>query len=109
MAGSRKVCQSVSSRSHTDAKAADLLSVGLNQSNDDFLAVQNELAQIWAGLVPSFNKDNIHVVLSIEHAISKAKSIADQNTAQVLVTGSMHLVGGAIEVASLAHSVFGGH
>ncbi|KLO11239.1 tetrahydrofolylpolyglutamate synthase [Schizopora paradoxa] len=64
---------------------------------------QRELAETWKSLVPDFPDDNIHVFPSIEHSV---KAIKEFSTAgqpvDVLVTGSLHLVGGVIEVADLS-------
>jgi folylpolyglutamate synthase len=68
--------------------------------------VQNELANAWLTLFPSFCKDRIHQLPSIEHAVRIIKSQNVQTEKQVLVTGSLHLVGGTIEAAALAEVAF---
>ena len=64
------------------------------------LKTQNELADAWRELVPAFPADQIHVLPSVEHAIH---IVRDQTgPIDVLVAGSLHLVGGVIEVAGLS-------
>jgi folylpolyglutamate synthase len=54
-------------------------------------------------LVPAFPKENIHVLPSIEHAVGVVREEANNGRpVEVLVTGSLHLVGGLIEVAGLS-------
>lgn len=52
-------------------------------------------------LVPSFSKDSIHVVPSIEHAVRIVRGEEAKAQVEVLVAGSLHLVGGVMEVAGL--------
>jgi folylpolyglutamate synthase len=67
------------------------------------LKTQQELATTWSSLIPSFPPRHIHVLPSIEHAVTTVKSqLADGVQVDVLVTGSLHLVGGVIDVAGLA-------
>lgn len=70
--------------------------------------MQRELAEAWASLLPEFPKDNIHVERSIEHTVQIIRGLqgsVDKGQAlkpvDVLVAGSLHLVGGIIEVAGL--------
>lgn len=49
-------------------------------------------------LNPSFNPDQAHVVPSIQHAVNIVRGLGKQ---EVLVAGSLHLVGGVMEVAGL--------
>jgi len=79
----------------------DLLSVNL-QSGETNLEVQNELASAWSSIYPEFSKDRIHRLPSIEHAVQMIRSRGTSIEKHILVTGSLHLVGGVIEVASLA-------
>ncbi|KAJ3559184.1 hypothetical protein NM688_g494 [Phlebia brevispora] len=64
------------------------------------LKTQHELADAWHSLVPDFPKENIHVLPSVEHAIHVVRS--QPEPVDVLVAGSLHLVGGVIEVAGLS-------
>lgn len=67
------------------------------------LKTQHQLADAWVSLVPSFPKERIHVLASVEHAIRTVKGpSAVEGDSKVLVAGSLHLVGGVIEVAGLA-------
>lgn len=63
------------------------------------LTVQRRFAERWAELD---NKADISVASSIEEAINKArdltKSPKDGETVQVFITGSLHLVGGALGI-----------
>ena len=67
------------------------------------LKTQTELATAWQGLVPSFPEDRIYVVPSIQHAVNIVERVRKTNkqAVDVLVTGSLLLVGGLIEVAGL--------
>ncbi|EIN10312.1 FolC bifunctional protein [Punctularia strigosozonata HHB-11173 SS5] len=81
----------------------DLTSKNVHESDLAKMKVQNELAAAWTALVPSFPKSNIHVLPSIEHAIRTVRGLqTEERPVKVLVTGSLHLVGGVIEVAGLA-------
>lgn len=69
------------------------------------MKVQNELAVAWLSLVPEFSRDDVHVLPSIEHAIRVVRGIGlegDSYGVDVFITGSLHLVGGLIEVAGLS-------
>jgi folylpolyglutamate synthase len=70
------------------------------------LSPQQQLAAAWSSQVPSFPASEIHVVPSIEHAVHLVRDLAGSTPesvdVDVLVTGSLHLVGGVMEVASLS-------
>jgi folylpolyglutamate synthase len=69
----------------------------------DDLSTQQGLAEAWASLVPTFSKENTLVLPSIEHAVGTVREEASNGgPVEVLVTGSLHLVGGLIEVAGLS-------
>ena len=54
--------------------------------------------------MPTFSKENVHVLSSIEHAVGIVREEASNGgPVEVLVTGSLHLVGGLIEVAGLSN------
>jgi folylpolyglutamate synthase len=74
---------------------ADLVSINTNKSDVDSLKVQKELAGSWDSIDPDAS---VHVLSTIEEAISKARELAPDDQVEVLVTGSLHLVGGVIEV-----------
>ncbi|KAL7409098.1 Mur ligase [Mrakia frigida] len=84
---------------------------------DTTLTTQNDIAQAFSDLNPAFPLDKIHVVASIEEAIALVDEDSDAGSSSeeaegmrasaegkgkdVLVTGSLHLVGGVMEVAGL--------
>jgi folylpolyglutamate synthase len=67
------------------------------------LKTQQALASAWFTLSPSFPPSQVHVLPSIEHAIKLVEQLQPKGggASQILVTGSLHLVGGVIEVAGL--------
>ncbi|OQU95689.1 hypothetical protein CLAIMM_01868 [Cladophialophora immunda] len=84
----------------------DLISVNVNASDVDSLKVQNNLAETWRGIDSS---TQVQVVRTIEEAVSIVRNFTNahrQKTAgtddgkevAALVTGSLHLVGGFLEV-----------
>ncbi|KAI6030998.1 Mur ligase [Pisolithus marmoratus] len=78
----------------------DLTSRAMSADARTELKAQHELADAWSQLVTTFPTDSIHVVPSIEHAVQTVRGIsATFGRVSVLVTGSLHLVGGVIEVA----------
>ncbi|KAK8865871.1 hypothetical protein IAR55_001019 [Kwoniella newhampshirensis] len=79
-------------KSDLDAKAID--------PNDlSQLATQNALRDTWLSFNPTFPPERAHAVASIQHAV---KIVGDlEGEKQVLVAGSLHLVGGVMEVAGL--------
>jgi folylpolyglutamate synthase len=69
------------------------------------LKTQHQFASSWSELVPNFPSSAISILPSIEHAVSVVRNLAhasDETSVHVLVTGSLHLVGGVIEVAGLS-------
>lgn len=82
----------------------DLTTVAVPTEALTTLAVQHQLASSWSSLVPSFPSSHVHVLPTIEDAVQFTRSInANSKIAiKVLVTGSLHLVGGLIEAAGLA-------
>ena len=64
------------------------------------MAIQEELSTAWQTLLPSFPTSNIHVLPSIQDAVQVVRSLSAPNV-EVLACGSLHLVGGVIEVADL--------
>ena len=79
----------------------DLTSINTNAVDIDTLSVQNALAKTWAEVDPSADAK---VVRTIEEAIAIARSVAQDakkatgEEVKALVTGSLHLVGGVLEV-----------
>jgi folylpolyglutamate synthase len=76
----------------------DLTSNAIDPNDLAQLATQNALREAWLKLNPSFDPSRVHAVPSIEHAINIIKTLGEK---QVLVAGSLHLVGGVMEVAGL--------
>ncbi|RPA83955.1 FolC bifunctional protein [Ascobolus immersus RN42] len=70
----------------------DLTSIGTNKEAVDKLEVQNELAASWSEL----GGQGAEVVASIEEGVEKFE--AEGEEVECLVTGSLHLVGGLLEV-----------
>lgn len=80
----------------------DLTSLNTNASDVELLTVQNGLADTWRDVDA---KTDVKVVKTVEEAVGCARQIAAQSETakedggvKVLVTGSLHLVGGVIEV-----------
>ncbi|KIJ56716.1 hypothetical protein M422DRAFT_57369 [Sphaerobolus stellatus SS14] len=80
----------------------DLTSKTITEATTNKLAVQTELASVWSALVPDFPEANIHVLPSIQDAIKVVRSLEGEKPVETLACGSLHLVGGVIEVAGLA-------
>lgn len=74
------------------------------------LATQHEFAEAWKQLVPAFPKENSHVLVTIQDAVDLVGTLHDGAEAgqeiDVLVIGSLHLVGGLIGVAKLEDRAF---
>ncbi|ETW83873.1 hypothetical protein HETIRDRAFT_314661 [Heterobasidion irregulare TC 32-1] len=83
----------------------DLTTNAIPEADLAQLKTQQELGIAWMSLVPSFPSKNIHVLPSIEHALRVVRSLTMEaqgpSAVDVLVTGSLHLVGGMIEVGDL--------
>ena len=77
----------------------DLISINTNAVDVEALSVQKKLAQTWAGIDPN---TEVTVKATIEEAVEWVRAIAQEeearSTVKVLVTGSLHLVGGFLEV-----------
>lgn len=83
----------------------DLTAVSLAPDDLAQLKTQNQLADAWKSVVPSFPQDCIHVLPSIEHGVRIVRGVTEgESPVKVLVAGSLHLVGGVIEVADLAET-----
>jgi len=84
----------------------DLTSKSIPEKDLAQLTTQHELAAAWSSLIPTFPSDHIHVLPSIQHAINLLHDIYTEDElsqhVDVLVSGSLHLVGGVIEVAGLS-------
>ncbi|KAF2705023.1 FolC bifunctional protein [Pleomassaria siparia CBS 279.74] len=82
----------------------DLVSINTNQKDVDTLAVQKALAETWSEIDPTAS---VNVLKTIEEAITTARTVSrdwsqeignGEAEVMVLITGSLHLVGGALEV-----------
>jgi folylpolyglutamate synthase len=75
----------------------DLTSVGTNADDVSALAVQNELAAAWREVEP---EAQVEVRRTIEEAVGVVRGdrVGEGVRKVVLVTGSLHLVGGLLEV-----------
>jgi folylpolyglutamate synthase len=84
----------------------DLTAVALAPADIATLSPQQRFASAWLSLVPAYPPSSIHVVASIEHAVNVIQKLgADTNdniVQDILVVGSLHLVGGVMEVAGLS-------
>ncbi|TIB82768.1 FolC bifunctional protein [Wallemia mellicola] len=80
--------------------ASDLTYKNINQKDIQELTVQNELKSVWHSLIPESVDKSVVAVPSIEAAIKEIDT--SDSDKQVLVCGSLHLVGGVIEVAGLS-------
>lgn len=84
----------------------DLTSRAVATADTSPVKTQSELAAAWKSLIPEFPADNIHVLPSIEHAIRVVREVGleegGEGGADILVAGSLHLVGGVVEVAGLS-------
>ncbi|KAG2156192.1 FolC bifunctional protein [Suillus clintonianus] len=76
----------------------DLTSAAMDTTDNLNLKTQREIESAWNKLVPAYS-GTVHVLPSIEDAVEEARKTFNVS---VLVTGSLHLVGGVIEVAGLA-------
>lgn len=86
----------------------DLTSKAVDEKDIENLTVQRDLAEAWDGLTSGpdalFPKAacDVSVLGSIEQAIQDVVAVSDDATpTDVLVTGSLHLVGGVMAVAKL--------
>ncbi|KAK3335297.1 tetrahydrofolylpolyglutamate synthase [Cercophora scortea] len=77
----------------------DFVNHQINPKDIEKLTAQHAFAERWSALDPSAN---VMVVPSIEEAITKARNLAetleDGEKVQALITGSLHLVGGALQI-----------
>ncbi|KKZ63130.1 folylpolyglutamate synthase [[Emmonsia] crescens] len=83
----------------------DLVSINTNASDVEALRVQRALAETWKELSPSTEvlaKATIEEAVEVVREIAKAReqegSARDEAEVSALVTGSLHLVGGLLEV-----------
>ncbi|KNZ74796.1 Folylpolyglutamate synthase [Termitomyces sp. J132] len=82
----------------------DLTTIAIAEDDLAQLKTQRELASAWSSLLPNFPTSRIHVLPSIEHAVKEIEKLRSPTHVKVLVAGSLHLVGGVIEVSGLSHA-----
>jgi len=89
--------------SHLRRPRPDLTTKSIPDSDLAGLMTQRSLASAWTNLVPSFPQNRIHVLPTVEHAVKTVETLhIDSNLPlHILVTGSLHLVGGIIEAGGL--------
>ena len=81
----------------------DFLTLNTPESSFSNLTTQNELAEVWLSLIPGFFTSHVHMLPSIQHAVKVTRSLQGQRMSlDILVCGSLHLVGGVLEIADLA-------
>ena len=88
----------------------DLVSMNANKQDVDKLSVQKGLAETWRGICGE-GKGEVVVKGSIEEAVEWCRDVAlemtdgrevmEEDKVKVLVTGSVHLVGGFLEVLAM--------
>ncbi|KAK6347254.1 Folylpolyglutamate synthetase [Orbilia brochopaga] len=71
----------------------DLISINVNSAAVDALAVQKGLAKAWG---QTGSKAQVHVMETIQETVEAIRALKGKT--QVLVTGSLHLVGGFLEL-----------
>lgn len=79
--------------------------MSVSTTDEDRLTTQQELASAWSTLKPAFPLSHVHILPTIEHAVNAIDQISQEagtTGVYALVTGSLHLVGGLIEAASLS-------
>lgn len=86
--------------------SSELSSKAVSDSDLQHLTVQHELAEAWESLAKSSNSDittaaKVHILPSIQHAVDVIQAVSNAQGVDVLVAGSLHLVGGVFEVAKL--------
>ncbi|KAL7423542.1 Folylpolyglutamate synthetase [Cryptotrichosporon argae] len=93
---------------YTDgAFKGDLTSAAIDPADLAALATQNALRDAWLALNPGFDPLKVHAVPSIQHAVDIVTALdlggngSGDGEKVVLVAGSLHLVGGVMEVAQL--------
>lgn len=80
----------------------DLMSANTNADDVEALKVQKALAETWKKIDPTAS---VTVVKTIEEAVDLARQTAQGQPATALVTGSLHLVGGFLEVLESTKAV----
>jgi folylpolyglutamate synthase len=75
------------------------------ESLDEAVSVQKALADSWLEQNPSFPRDHVHVVGTIEDAVdfavNRSKQVSSETSVQVLTTGSLIMVGNTLTVLGM--------
>ncbi len=82
----------------------DLTSKAIDPNDLSALATQHALKDAWLSLVPDYPRESVHVLPSIQDAVEVVRRAEGEASVKVLTAGSLHLVGGTIEVADLAET-----
>ncbi|KAK0657729.1 Mur ligase [Cercophora newfieldiana] len=84
----------------------DFVNHQYNPKDIEKMTAQKIFAEKWSALDPAAN---VMVIHSIEEAINKARSLSktvqDRENVQALITGSLHLVGGALGILEKADAL----
>lgn len=101
---SKAVCMHVSLLFPLLTPLLDLTTKVISDSELAELTTQRALASTWTSLAPSLPSSHIHVLPSLEHTVQTLERIHSNSgiSLHVLVTGSLHLIGGIVEVAGLS-------
>ena len=102
---SREVRKSCLCDGPNTERVIDLTSAAIPTGDcTELLKAQRQLASAWSEVIPSFPTAKIQVLPSIEHAVQEIDKLeaSYSGPVKVLVAGSLHLVGGVIEVAKLS-------
>jgi folylpolyglutamate synthase len=75
--------------------SAELTSLNTSKPDVDQLSVQKALAETWRNLDSTSER---HVYTNLETAVDFVRKLAELSKVSVLVTGSLHLVGGVLTV-----------
>lgn len=80
----------------------DLTTKAIPEDDLEHLKTQQQLRAAWLSLLPSYPPDQILVLPSVEHAVKAVEELQSEgHPVQIVVSGSLHLVGGVIEVAQI--------
>lgn len=83
---------------------SDLTSNAVDQKDLQELITQHELAAAWSELISTRSLVSeatiVHIKSSIEESVELVRSLEEGNI-EVLVTGSLHLVGGLISLLGI--------
>jgi folylpolyglutamate synthase len=83
-------------------RRTDLTTKAIPEDDLEHLKTQQQLRKAWLSLLPSYPSGHVLVLPSVEHAIKAVEELgAEGHPVQVIVSGSLHLVGGVIEVAQI--------